>query len=413
MRVRWPAGALGERRFRLLFAARAISGFGDAIAPIALSFAVLDETGSTADLGFVLAARQLASTLALLGGGVVADRISRDRIMLAANLVQGAAQAASAALILSDVARISELMALQAIYGLADGFFAPARAGITPQTVSTQNLARANALLQLISSVSWVVGPALGGLLVVVGSPGAALLVDAATFAVSAIFVAQLRLGVMPREASAGFFHELRAGWDEFRRRTWLWVMVTSFAVGNVFAEAPVGVLGPYIAKAHLGGAGAWGAIGAAGGIGAVAGGLSALRFRPRRPLIAEQLLWLLFPVEMVGLALLVPVPVLAVMSFLAGVGITISVSLWYTTLQSIVPEAAISRVSSYDELGSFVFYPLGFAIIGPVAAHVGVFPTLWVSAAISIAAILLSVATPAVRNIRISSASATPRPAG
>ena len=118
-------------------------------------------------------------------------------------------------------------MALQAIYGLADGFFAPARAGITPQTVSAENLAQANALLQLTNSASWVIGPALGGLLVVVGSPGVALAVDAATFAVSAVFVAQLRLAAVPRETSTGFFHELRAGWVEFRSSSSAYIRVS------------------------------------------------------------------------------------------------------------------------------------------------------------------------------------------
>jgi hypothetical protein len=112
-------------------------------------------------------------------------------------------------------------------------------------------------------------------------------------------------------------------------------------------------------------------------------------------------------------LALVVPVPVLAVMSFLAGVGITMSISLWYTTLQTNVPEAAISRVSSYDELGSFVFYPLGFAIVGPVAARACVFHTLGFCAVASILAVLASVATPAVRNIQLPSADPAPNVAG
>ena len=82
MHVRWLAGAPGERNFRLLVSARAISFLGTNLAPIAVAFAVLDLTGSATDVGFAFAAWTLAQISTLLVGGVVADRFSRRRVMV-------------------------------------------------------------------------------------------------------------------------------------------------------------------------------------------------------------------------------------------------------------------------------------------------------------------------------------------
>src|SRR5438034_8166018 len=98
---RLRAGPLGQREFRFLFLGRTTSFAGNAFANVALAFAVLDLTGSKADLGYVLAARSLPQVLFLLVGGIWADRLPRHRVMVSSNLVSGLSQGAVAALLLS------------------------------------------------------------------------------------------------------------------------------------------------------------------------------------------------------------------------------------------------------------------------------------------------------------------------
>ena len=84
-------GPLHERQFRLLFLGRVVSFLGSGMAPIALAFAVLELTGSKADLGLVLAARSLPQVVFLLVGGIWADRLPRHQVMVVSSLVSGAA----------------------------------------------------------------------------------------------------------------------------------------------------------------------------------------------------------------------------------------------------------------------------------------------------------------------------------
>ena len=188
------------------------------------------------------------------------------------------------------------------------------------------------------------------------------------------------RISVKPRTDTdaPGFFAELREGWQEFTSRTWLWASVALFGIGNL-TFAGWNVLGPAIADERLGGAGAWAAILTAGGVGAVTGGVVAIRFKPYRPMVACVLAATLISLQTLSLAVAAPTWLIAVASFCGGFGIAVHLTLWFTVFQQHVPERAQSRVASYDTLGSFVLVPVGTALVGPVAAAVGVTETLWI----------------------------------
>jgi MFS family permease len=410
-RVRYPPvraslhsrlGPLQERPFRLLFSATTVTTLGDGVAAIALAFAILDLPGGTAtQLGIVLGARTAANTAIVLIGGVVADRMPRNLVLAGASVLQGVAQAATAALVLSGGATLAWLIALQALYGVGEGLVIPAEVGLVPQTVAPERLQQANALQGLSRNVLFAVGPAIGGVLVVAGSPGVALMLDAATFFVCAALLSQIRLGVVEREASPGFLHELRAGWNEFTARTWLWATVVLFGVGNFCWSGCWAVLGPLIAKQDLGGAGAWATIVAFFGVGSIAGGIGALRIRPSRPLVASILSASPFVPLLVGLAFTLPVWLMSAFSFVGGLGLALHLTLWFTVFQQNVPEHAQSRVSSYDALGSFVLIPVSFAIVGPVAAALGNEATLIGAAIVNALCLGLMLLIPSVWAIR------------
>src|SRR4029077_8417941 len=82
--------------------------------------------------------------------------------------------------------------------------------------------------------------------------------------------------------AARNMLAELREGWSEFRSHTWLWVIVAQFCVVMMAWYGAFSVLGPVVAREHLGAPAAWGAITAADALGLIAGGLASLRFTPR-----------------------------------------------------------------------------------------------------------------------------------
>ena len=395
-------GPLAELQFRLLFIGQAVSALGDRITPVALAFAVLDLTGSTTDLGLVLAAATLPMLASLLAGGVWADRVPRQKIMLASDGVRALAQGTSAALLLSGAAHLWQLLILQAIYGCAAGFFRPAATGLVPETVRPALLQQANALMGLTRDVGSIVGPAVAGVVVTLLSPGWGLAVDAATFVVSAAFLAGLRVPDRVPGLATGFVQELREGWYAFRSRRWLWTTVAYFAFFIGFVLAPFQVLGPVVARDELGGAGAWATIATATGAGAVLGGVLALRWRPIYPLLISFVLFVVFwGPQLVLLAIPAPTLLIAVGGLFAGAVMTFAAALWDTVLQSNVPPESLSRVSSYDWLGSLALQPLGYAVTGPIVASIGAATMLYAGVAWMLLSSLLLIAVPEVRRLR------------
>jgi MFS family permease len=395
------SGPFARREFRLLFLARSTSFFGSAIAPVAIAFAVLDLTGSATDLGLVLAARVVPQILFMLVGGVWADRLPRNLVMVASDLVTGTTQATTAVLIITGSAELWHLIVLQAIGGTAFSFFFPASTGLIPQTVEAPLLQQANAALRMALNAASISGAALGGFLVAAVGPGWALAIDAGTFFVSAGFLGAMRVARDERLQATNFLAELREGWHEFSSRTWLWVIVLAFGFLNAAETGAFNVLGPLVAREELGGAGAYGGLPAAEAVGLVLGGLIALRFRPARPLLVGCAAMAGLPPVLILLALGAPLPVLLIAALVMGIGIETFSVLWDTSLQQHVPQQALSRVSSYDALGSFVFIPLGQIAAGPTADLVGRDRALYLAAAIVTVSILAMLATTDIRRLQ------------
>jgi MFS family permease len=399
--ARLSLGPLAERDFRLLFLGRTISLFGTAFAPIALAFAVIELTGSPSDLGLVLSAYMLAHLVFLLAGGVWADRLPRHLVMVTSDLLSGGAQAIAAILLLTGTAQTWHLVVLGAIRGGASAFFMPASTGLVPPIVSAGRLQQANALLSLSRNSTRIAGVALAGILVATIGPGWALALDGATYAFGALFVGMLRVPAVEPAENREFLRELAEGWREFRSRYWLCVTIIQFALINAYAIGAFLVLGPFVAENHLGGAAAWGFILAAEAAGMIAAGVIALRFRPERPLLVATLAVLTMAPLLALLGMAAPLTVILPAAFVAGVGLELYGVFWDTTLQQHIPDEKLSRVSSYDVLGSFALIPVGVAVMGPISNAIGPAETLLGAALVVVAATLAVISVPDVRNLR------------
>jgi predicted MFS family arabinose efflux permease len=390
---------LAERDFRRFFIGQSASLLGDGMVGVALAFAVLDLTGSPADLGYVLAARSIPLIAGLLVGGVIADRLSRRRIMVTADLARFLGQGTMATLLISGHARIWELAALQAVHGAAAALFNPASTGLVPSIVTSGRLQQANALRGLAISIGNIGGPATSGILVAAASPGWAIAADAATFAISAITLAGLRLPTHKPPPAQSFIRDLREGWSEFSARTWVWAIVTAASLTNMLFAAFM-VLGPVISERSLGGPAAWATIQVLFGAGSLIGGITALRIHPRHPLRTGVLTVALWPLPALGLAAHLPTVAVAGLALLCGIGITVFNTLFETALQHNIPAKALSRVSAYEWFGSVACQPIGQATAGPLAAGVGVYPTLWLTGIAQLLIIMIAFAVPAIRRL-------------
>ncbi len=400
--MRLPASleVLRERSFARYLAASTISDLGSGMAMVALAFAVLEFGGAT-DLGIVLLAREIPIVILLLLGGVFADRLPRRTILVGSDLVKGSAQIVTAILLFSGTANVWNVALLQTVFGVAAAFSRPATIGLVREAVSVSRLQEANALLGLSGSVLRIAGPAIGALLVAAGSPAWAITVDAITFFASAALTASMHLAPTVRIATASILGDLRDGWRELARRPWAMAIIASFGLFQLTYFPALLVLGPIVAKEQLGGAAAWGTLLAIESAGAVFGGLFALRLRVERPLVATQLVVL--PAGLLLAALAIPLPLvgLAAVSFTVGVGFALGNTLWITALQRNVPEHALSRISSFDWFGSVALNPIGYALIGPIAAVIGTPETLVISGVLNMVICVGVILVPSVRSIR------------
>ena len=391
---------LANRAYRLLWIGQTVSSAGDALTQLATVFAILRIGGSVADIGYVIAIGTFTRVAFLLVGGVWADRLPRQFVMLSSDALRAAVQAVLAVLLFTGHATVWELGAGAAVLGAAQAFFGPASTGLLPELIPANQLQQGNTLMSSAASFCSVGGPAAAGVLVAVFGPGLVFAVDAASFAVSTGMLALLRLAPRTRPARNSFRADLTAGWHEMAIRPWYWLSLIAHALAN-FAVPAYFVLGPVIAARSLGGASAWGAICASWAAGAVLGGIVALRAAPKRPLIAANLALALPILPLLALVSPLATWQVSVAAALSGGGMVFVNSVWEATMQQLIPAAVLSRVDSYDWLISLVVMPIGYVAVGPLSLHAGDTAVL-IGAAILLGVTCgLTVLIPGVRAIR------------
>jgi MFS family permease len=392
---------LRERNFRYYYASRVVNMMGNAMASVALAFAVLKITDDDpAALGFVLAAHSIPMVLLLLWGGVIADRFPRNVVIQVSNIASAITQGLIAALVITGVAELWMLVVLSVVHGIVSAVSFPAMASIMPQLVPRGELQRSNALMSLARSALTILGPTLSALLVVGVGPGWALAVDASTWLVSAVLLGFVVLPERaPKEQEAGTIAELREGWTYFRRTTWLWVVVLGFGVLNAIHMGAWFTLGPARAKDTIGEQG-WGLVLSAEAIGLLVMTLVMLRVPLQRPLLYGMLGISLLGVPILILGAHPHLAILMIATFVAGAGTEVFSMGWNLAMQEHVPDEMLSRAYSYDALGSFVAIPVGQIAFGPLAVAFGFTDVLVVSEIVYIVVCLLVLLSSSVRRL-------------
>jgi hypothetical protein len=161
-------------------------------------------------------------------------------------------------------------------------------------------------------------------------------------------------------------------GWREVRERPWFLACVLGHGVWHFVAGVFL-TLGPMTVVQQMGGEASWMVIVQSGTVGMVLGVFAAPRLPIRRPLVAVQAGAACYLLPMAALAVSAPVGVLAGAYFVAMFGLGVLSPLWETVVAEEIPEGALGRVRSFDQLISFASRPFGLAVAAPLAGVVGV----------------------------------------
>ena len=388
----WPAAGrryqvLAIRDFRLLLADRLLAPFSVGFSLVGVSFAVLKVTGSTADLSYVLAAQAAPMIVFSLLGGVFADRFKPQWVIIAGNLCVMVGEGVFGILMLSlGHPPLWAMVGLEAVNGVGAAVFYPASQALLPQLVPETLLQEGSSISRLVMNIGQMTGAAAAGVVVAVAGPGLALTLCAIGMSGTVPLMLAVKGNRERGRAAAdspGLLAELREGWAEYRSHTWLWATSLQFGLVMMAFNGAFLVLGPVVARAHLGGPAAWGAISASDAFGLITGGLVSLRFTPRRPMLFVVLTGGAIAIMPLALGLVLALPVICLCAFSVGLLAEVMMVQWTVALATRIPSDKLARVTSYDAFGSLAAMPAGALAAGPLAARIGVSATQFAAAAV------------------------------
>jgi MFS family permease len=377
-----------HREYRLLVSSGAASLLADGLWLVALVWQVIGMGGSPSDLSVVAAATSLGLVLAVLMGGVAADRLPKRAVLAAVEVVRTAVPILTGVLALAGVLSLWQLAALAFVVGAAGGFYYPTWSAVIPALLPADELLAANGIEGMLRPLAQqAAGPALAGLLVTAFSPPVALLGAGAVYLLALLPLLAMRPVARPdpwtgehpsvrRQLAEGFAYLFRTGW-----------LSATLAFASLYVlvvMGPIEVLLPFAIRDQVGaGPAALSLVLAAYGVGSAVGALLVASARlPRRYLTVMLLCWGLGALPMAAFGLSTLLWVMVVASLVVGVTDAAAIVIWGTLLQRRVPAHLLGRVSSLDFFVSLALMPLSMALAGPVGERVGI-PVAFVVAAV------------------------------
>lgn len=370
-------------QYRLLALALVMSLFGTGVWLVAVVWQVIELGGTPVDLSIVATAGSIGLVLAVLLGGVAADRIPQKRILTAVESIKAVSALAIAALALTGMIEVWHLAVVALLLGIADGFFYPAYSAWLPALLPADQLLAANGIEGVLRpTLMNAAGPAAASAAIAILSPGLGFAIVGVTQGIAAVLLGSMRLTAVRRDADAEPTHPLRAVWIDVRdgvrymiRTRWLLATLLYSALLVLVIMGPIEVLLPFAVRDQTGGgAGAFALALAAFGVGGALGSIVVASLRlPRRYLTLMILAWGLGCAPLVVIGLTDQLWIMVIALFVCGVLFSGATVVWGTLLQRRVPPAMLGRVSSLDFFVSLAFMPISMAIAGPVGELIGI----------------------------------------
>jgi DHA3 family tetracycline resistance protein-like MFS transporter len=371
--------ALRIRPFALLWSGQTVSRLGDGLFTVALSWWVLEQTGSAVAMGLVQIFRVVPNLIFLLIGGVLADRLPRLRVMLASDGLRGLLLLVVTVLTAVHALQVWHIYIASLIFGFVDAFFQPAYTAVVPDVVPVDALPSANSLTALSGQFAGIFGTAVGGVIVAIGGSSAAFGLDGLSFFVSAACILPILGSVVlhPKKTDAptpNAFRELREGLTTVFGTPWLWITILLSAFSNMFVSSAFSIATPFLVKDNLHADSAmFGLILALFSFGSIIGavGMGSVHKLKHRGLLTY-MAWILAPLLIIPVGLTQNVVLVCVMTVFIGIGFASGQLIWTNVLQELVPANLLGRVSSVDQFGSFVLIPFGLGFVGWATGQFG-----------------------------------------
>jgi MFS family permease len=381
--------ALRHRNFKLFFFGQSISVIGTWMTRLATSWLVYRMTHSALLLGVVSFAGQIVAFALGPVAGVWVERLNRRKMLVWTQALAAVQSLALAALTLTHVINLWEIIALTVMQGLINSFDMPGRQSFLVQMVEDRNdLSNAIAINSSMANGARLIGPAIAGVLIAAFGEGWCFLIDG--FSYFAVIASLLMMRIKPmdiRRSTSGMFEQMREGWDYVRRFRPIRTILMLFALTSLMGY-PYMVLLPVFAGQMLhGGAATLGWLTGASGIGAFA---SALSLAVRKSVVGLTRM-LQIAAAVLGAALILfglshTLWLSLVLMVFAGFGLIQGASVSNTIIQSLVTEDKRARVMSYYTMAFFGASPFGSLLAGVLAHRIGAPITVIITGAFCVA---------------------------
>ncbi|WP_372453515.1 MFS transporter [Pseudonocardia abyssalis] len=371
-----PLRPFRHRDYRLLATSMGFSLFASGLWLVAIVYQVIALGGGPSELSLVAAAAGLGLVLSVLVGGVAADRLPRQLVLIAVETVRIVAAGTAAWLALAGMMQLWHLAVIAFVVGAAEAFFFPAYSAVLPTMLPADELLAANGVEGMLRPITQqALGPALAGLLVGAFVPGTALLGAAVGYVLALLPLLPIRLlPTAPGDGTGSVLGDLREGFAYFLRTGWLFATLAFAILLVLVIIGPIEVLVPFAVRDQTGaGPSGYAFVLAAYGIGGVLGSLVASAGRlPRRYLTWMLLLWGAGSAPLAVIGLTDRLWVMGAAAFVVGVTGGVAQVIWGTLLQRRVPPHLLGRVSSLDFFVSLALMPVSMALAGPVGDALG-----------------------------------------
>lgn len=395
--------AMRYPNYRLWFGGQLISLVGTWMQTTAQGFLVFELTGSPAYLGYVGFAAGAPSWLFTLYGGVIADRLPRRTLLLAAQSFMMVLAFILAALAFTGLVQAWHIVILAFFLGTGNAFDAPARQAFIMELVPKDEMTNAIAINSIMFNSATTVGPAVAGIVYALFGPAWCFTINGITYLGVITALLLMRLEPFKRPERRGkTLSDVKAGFVYVSTNTVAKALITSLGLASLLGLGFITLIPAWSVNVLGGDVTTNGLLHSARGVGAALGGLAiaalaALHIRgklltfgsfffPLLLLVYSQMRWL-------PLSLLVLVGV--------GFGFMLFVNLANSLIQTTVPDELRGRVMSIFTLSFFGLFPLGSLLSGTVASYIGETNTVTISAVILLAmAALLHLRFPELRRL-------------
>ncbi len=367
--------ALRHRNFQLFFAGQSISVIGTWMTRVATTWLVYHLTHSALLLGFVGFAGQIVSFALGPFAGVWVERLDRRKLLVWTQAAAAVQSLALAALTLSQVISLWEIIVLTSLQGLINAFDMPARQSFLLQMVNGRNdLGNAIAINSSMANGARLVGPALAGLVIAAAGEGWCFLIDGISYfaVIASLLLMRIKPLDSPRNASS-MFEQMREGWDYVITFRPIRTILLLFSLISLMGYSWSVLLPVFAGQVLHGGATTLGWLTTASGIGALVSGLS---LAVRKSVLGLTRM-LQIATAMLGCALILfglsYALWLSLLSMVVvGFGMIQAASVSNTIIQSLVPEDKRARAMSYYTMAFFGSAPFGSLLAGMLAERIG-----------------------------------------